>query len=150
MYKFFVQLCDVQWNVSPDSSISIKVIKGVTSLCIVLNVRSNRVKGLQLLISMMLIAGSTSKQVHVVSMQDCISLIPRLFPWAKEKLVYHTASNGKLGRAGNKARTIYVLVHLLIRSYTNSRLSQSSTMLGFACHILQLGITYLRPGILTL
>ena len=77
MYKFFMQLCDVQRNVSPDSSISIKEI---TSLCTVLNARSNRVKGLQLLISMMLIARSTSKQVHVVSMQDCISLIPRLFP----------------------------------------------------------------------
>ena len=72
MYKFFMQLCDVQRNVSPDSSISIKEIKGVTSLCTVLNARSNRVKGLQLLISMMLIARSTSKQVHVVSMQDCV------------------------------------------------------------------------------
>ena len=67
MYKFFMQLCDVQRNVSPDSSISIKEIKGVTSLCTVLNARSNRVKGLQLLISMMLIARSTSKQVHVYS-----------------------------------------------------------------------------------
>ena len=65
MYKFFMQLCDVQRNVSPDSSISIKEIKGVTSLCTVLNARSNRVKGLQLVISMMLIARSTSKQVHV-------------------------------------------------------------------------------------
>ena len=70
MYKLFMQLCDVHQNVPPDSSTSIKEIKGVTSLCTVLNARSNRVKGVQLLINMMLIARSTSKQVHVVNMQD--------------------------------------------------------------------------------
>ena len=70
MYKLFMQLCDVHQNVPPDSSTSIKEIKGVTSLCTVLNARSNRVKGVQLLISMMLIARSTSKQVHVVRTQD--------------------------------------------------------------------------------
>ena len=67
-----MQLCGVHQNVPPDSSTSIKEIKGVISLCTVLNARSNRVKGVQLLVSMMLIARSTSKQVHVVSMQDYI------------------------------------------------------------------------------
>ena len=47
MHKLFMQPCGVHQHVPPDSSTSIKEIKGVASLCTVLNARSNRVKGIQ-------------------------------------------------------------------------------------------------------
>ena len=63
MYTFITQLADVQWNVGPDEVSRTLELKAVTALCTLLNARSSRVKGIQLLLSMMLISRSTSKQV---------------------------------------------------------------------------------------
>ena len=52
-------------NVHNDS-LSVEEIKSLVSLCILLNARTNRASGIQLLISIMLIARSTSKQVWEV------------------------------------------------------------------------------------
>ena len=49
-------------------------IKAVTSLCSLLNARSVRTKGLQLLISMMLVARATSKQVCLL-LHTCTLII---------------------------------------------------------------------------
>lgn len=62
-YELFMQLGNIHRNVRSDDSTSTEEVKAVTSLCVLLNARSARMKGIQLLISMMLIARSTSKQV---------------------------------------------------------------------------------------
>ena len=66
MYKFFMQLGNVHRNADCDAiSRSTEEIKALTSLCILLNARSARTKGIQLILSMMLVARSTSKQVCI-------------------------------------------------------------------------------------
>lgn len=62
VYGFFMHLGDVSRNVGPDGA-STQELKAITALCTLMNARSSRVKGMQLLISIMLIARSTSKQV---------------------------------------------------------------------------------------
>ena len=52
-------------------NVTVEEMKGLVSLCTLLNTRSQRAKGLQLLIAIMLIARATSKQVSL--------LIPRVF-----------------------------------------------------------------------
>lgn len=49
-----------------DSNLSVEQMKTIMALCTVLNARSNRFKGMQLLLSFMLIARGTSKQVNVI------------------------------------------------------------------------------------
>ena len=66
LYGFFMHLGDTSRNISSDDpghGQSIRRVKAISALCTLLNARSNRVNGLQLLIGMMLIARSTSKQV---------------------------------------------------------------------------------------
>lgn len=63
LYGLFMHLGDVSRTVSLDA-VSTQKLKAISALCTMMNARSSRVKGLQLLISMMLIARSTSKQVH--------------------------------------------------------------------------------------
>ena len=60
IYDLFMKLANVQ---SPSGENSTKEVKAISALCSVLNARSSRVKGMQLLMSMMLIGRSTSKQV---------------------------------------------------------------------------------------
>ena len=47
-----------------DGTLGVEAMKTIMSLCILLNARNKRAKGLQLLISIMLIARATSKQVN--------------------------------------------------------------------------------------
>lgn len=65
LYGFFMKLGDVSRQISLDGASqehTIRGLKAIYSLCTLLNARSNRVNGLQLLLSMMLIARSTNKQ----------------------------------------------------------------------------------------
>ena len=62
LYKLYMTIGDVKRN-AKDEEVTTEEIKAVTSLCSLLNARSARTKGLQLLISMMLVARATSRQV---------------------------------------------------------------------------------------
>ena len=64
IFSFFMQLADVERHVKlhPDVT-SVQERKAIIALCTILNARCGKVKGLQLLISMMLIARSTGRQV---------------------------------------------------------------------------------------
>ena len=59
-YALVMQLADVKRNVEVPNTVQ---VKAVSALCTLLNAQSSRVKGMQLLLSMMLISRSTSKQV---------------------------------------------------------------------------------------
>ena len=64
LYHLFRQLGDSERNRSPQQShLTVEEMKTVTSLCTLFNARSQRFKGLQLLMSLMLVARGTSKQV---------------------------------------------------------------------------------------
>ena len=64
VYQLFQTLGNTQRNRKSGQSIyTPEELKALMSACILLNARSNRVKGLQLLMSIMLVARSTSKQV---------------------------------------------------------------------------------------
>ena len=66
-YKAFMQLGNVHRHLHHDSEVTAtNEIKAITFLCTRMNARSSRAKGIQLLLSMMLIARSTSKQVHSI------------------------------------------------------------------------------------
>ena len=67
IYAHFMQLGNIQRTTSDDEMSGVNKLKAVSALCTLLNARSNRVKGLQLLMSMMLIGRSVGKQVHVHS-----------------------------------------------------------------------------------
>ena len=59
-------LGDVDRNTpSGGAEVSREKMKAVTSMCLLMNARSARVKGIQLLLSLMLIARATNKQVSV-------------------------------------------------------------------------------------
>ena len=63
VYQLFFQLGNTDRNKSDDET-SVEERKAIMSLCTVLNARSQNAKGLQLLLSIMLIARATSKQVR--------------------------------------------------------------------------------------
>ena len=64
VYQLFQTLGNTQRNrKSGQSTYTPEELKALMSACILLNARSSRVKGLQLLMSIMLVARSTSKQV---------------------------------------------------------------------------------------
>ena len=65
LFSLFLKIGDTRRNACDDEGVSTEDIKAVASLCTLLNARSNRVKGLQLMISLMLIARATSRQVSV-------------------------------------------------------------------------------------
>ena len=66
LYHLFLQLGDSKRHQLPQqSALTVQEIKTVTSMCTIFNARSQRFKGLQLLISMMLIARGTGKQVNI-------------------------------------------------------------------------------------
>lgn len=74
LYSFFMKLGDVSRRIDLDGASqehTIRGVKALSSLCTLLNARSNRVNGLQLLLSMMLIARSTNKQVISLSLKEC-------------------------------------------------------------------------------
>ena len=62
LYSMFMSLGNTKRNAKEDE-VTTEQTKAVSSLCSLLNARSARVKGLQLLMSMMLVARATSRQV---------------------------------------------------------------------------------------
>ena len=64
LYHLFMQLGNTSCNVESHET-STEHIKAVMSLCALLNARSMRVKGIQLLLSLMLIERSTNQQVRL-------------------------------------------------------------------------------------
>ena len=65
LYQFYMTLGDTKRN-QEKGEVTTEEVKAVSSLCSLLNARSARMTGLQLLVSMMLVARATSKQVlHV-------------------------------------------------------------------------------------
>ena len=64
MYKLVQQLGSTQRN-ARDGSLPDEELKGVMAICTLLNARSARVKGLQLMVSLMLVARATGRQVYV-------------------------------------------------------------------------------------
>ena len=64
VYSLFLQLGATDRNASEEET-SAEQIKAVMSLCTLLNARSQLAKGMQLLLSFMLIARATSKQVNI-------------------------------------------------------------------------------------
>ncbi len=64
LYALFMSLGDVKRNTEEDTdTVTTEQTKAISSMCALLNARSARMKGLQLLMSMMLVARATSKQV---------------------------------------------------------------------------------------
>ena len=64
LYRFFATIGSSSQHLSTDNlALRVEDTKVITSLCIILNARSNRFRGLQLLISLMLVARGTGKQV---------------------------------------------------------------------------------------
>ena len=62
LLHLFRQLGDTSRNRRMDGHLCVEEIKSLTSLCILLNARSNRCKGLQLLLSMVLVGQGVGKQ----------------------------------------------------------------------------------------
>lgn len=63
LYALFMSLGDVNRNEDEDDVVSTEQTKAISSMCSLLNARSARMKGMQLLMSMMLVARATSRQV---------------------------------------------------------------------------------------
>ena len=63
LYQLCMTLGNTQRNQHEDSGRTVEEVKAITSMCSLLNARSARMKGPQLLIGMMLVARATSKQV---------------------------------------------------------------------------------------
>lgn len=64
VYSLFEQLGDVHRHSTSEEEVTLEQRKMVTSLSTLLNARSRQAKGLQLLLSLMLVARATSKLVH--------------------------------------------------------------------------------------
>ena len=64
LFTLVQQLGSTQRNARPDT-LPVEHLKGVTAVCTLLNAQSARVKGLQLMISLMLVARATGKQVYI-------------------------------------------------------------------------------------
>ena len=67
-YAIFNELGDTSRNCSDGSRVPVEQMKAMVSLLVLLNARSNRCNGLQLLISMMLIERATHKQVNMMQL----------------------------------------------------------------------------------
>ena len=72
LYHLFMQLGKTSRNVESHET-STEQIEAVMSLCALLNARSMRVKGIQLLLSLMLMARSTNRQVSYMPTSNSIS-----------------------------------------------------------------------------
>ena len=68
LYEFFQKVGDISRNTKRDQSTHpVEETKSLMSLCALMNARSNRFKGMQLLLSVMSIARATNKQVHYLN-----------------------------------------------------------------------------------
>ena len=65
VYKLFMELGNTDRNIPLHGGHDAEKVRAVTSVCTLLKARSVRVKGIQLLISFMLIARATSRQVSI-------------------------------------------------------------------------------------
>ena len=86
LYHLFFQLGDSKRHqLSQQSGLTVEEMKTVTSMCTIFNARSQRFKGLQLLVSMMLIARGTGKQVNITMLsyigQKWVKTIHFFFFW---------------------------------------------------------------------
>ena len=70
LYQLVQQLGCTQRN-ARDGCLPDEELKGVMAVCTLMNARSVRVKGLQLMISLMLVARATGRQVHVHTCRVC-------------------------------------------------------------------------------
>ena len=70
LLSLFCTLGETERNANEKQGLMTEDIMALCSLCILLNAWSMRVKGLQLMISMMLTARGTSKQVHYALKQN--------------------------------------------------------------------------------
>ena len=66
LYHLYMMVGDTKRN-QDDGEMTTEEIKAVASMCSLLNARSANMKGLQLLMSMMLVARATSRQVWINS-----------------------------------------------------------------------------------
>ena len=67
LYQLFIQLANTSRSITTESDHrSVEELKAVASFSCLLNARNRRAKGIQLLISLMLIARATSRQVRYV------------------------------------------------------------------------------------
>ena len=64
VYSLIQQLGNTQRN-AKDGSVPDEELKGVMAICTLLNAGSARVKGMQLMISLMLVARAAGRQVHI-------------------------------------------------------------------------------------
>ena len=65
LYALFQQVGHTSRNICDrQSTLPVEEMKALMSLCTLINARSNRFKGMQLLLSMILIVRATNKQVH--------------------------------------------------------------------------------------
>ena len=64
VYSLFEQLVDIHRHSTSEEEVTLEQHKMVTLLSTLLNVRSRQAKGLQLLLSLVLVARATSKLVH--------------------------------------------------------------------------------------
>lgn len=72
LYQLFEMIGDTKRNADGnEDELSTEGIKAICSMCSLLNARSSRVKGLQLMISLMLIARATARQVSSTSLPAC-------------------------------------------------------------------------------
>ena len=65
LYHLYMILGDTTRNQEKEE-VTMEEVKAVASMCSLINARSARMKGLQLLVSMMLVARATSRQVHLL------------------------------------------------------------------------------------
>ena len=69
LYHLYMTLGDTKRNQEKEE-VTTEEVKAVASMCSLLNARSARMKGLQLLVSMMLVARATSRQVYTILSQS--------------------------------------------------------------------------------
>ena len=66
LYGLMQMICDTRRNVQDDGGTTVEETKALVSCCILLNSRSQRVSGIQLLMSLMMVARGISKQVCII------------------------------------------------------------------------------------
>lgn len=64
LYYLCMTLGDTKRNTNKDDEVTTEDIKAISSMCSLLNACSSKIKGLQLLMSIMLVARATSRQVY--------------------------------------------------------------------------------------
>ena len=66
LYGLMQMICDTSRNAQDDGGTTVEETKALVSCCILLNSRSQRVSGIQLLMSLMMVARGISKQVCII------------------------------------------------------------------------------------